>query len=129
MGRSARPSRWQDGHVNNSPAIDPYKRAEASAALRDDHTIDAWARRFALLSDPNRLRLLFCLHRAPKIAVTDLAAAVGMSDTSVSHALRLLRSNGWVTSRRVGRTVLYSLDDDTIHDMLHQLGATHAGDH
>ncbi|WP_222851623.1 ArsR/SmtB family transcription factor [Phytoactinopolyspora mesophila] len=114
--------------MNDVPAIDPHKRAEATAALRDDHTIDAWARRFALLSDPNRLRLLFCLHRAPGIAVSDLAVAVGMSDTSVSHALRLLRSNGWVRSERSGRTVLYSLDDDTIHDMLHRLGATHAGD-
>lgn len=108
--------------------MDPHKRAEAVAALSNDHEIDAWARRFALLADPNRLRLLFCLHRAPDIAVSDLAAATGMSDTSVSHALRLLRSSGWVKSRRAGRSILYSLDDDTIHDMLHRLGATHASE-
>ncbi|AYY12026.1 transcriptional regulator [Actinobacteria bacterium YIM 96077] len=112
--------------VPDVPAIDPAKRAEAAAALQEDHTIDEWARRFALLSDPNRLRLLFCLHRAPGIAVSDLAAAVGMSDTSVSHALRLLRSSGWVSSQRSGRAILYSLADDTIHDILHRLGATHS---
>lgn len=114
--------------VSELSAIDPHKRAEAAAALRNDREIDAWARRFALLSDPNRLRLLFCLHRAPGIAVTDLAAAAGMSDTSVSHALRLLRSSGWVTSQRAGRSILYWLDDDTIHEMLHRLGATHGSE-
>jgi DNA-binding transcriptional ArsR family regulator len=113
--------------VADLQAIDPGKRAEAAAALHDDHAIEEWARRFALLADPNRLRILFCLHRAPGIAVSDLAAVCGMSDTSVSHALRLLRSNGWVRFQRQGRTILYSLDDDTIHDMLHRLGATHAG--
>lgn len=114
--------------MSDIPVIDPRKRAEAAAALRDDHDINEWARRFALLADPNRLRLLFCLHRAPDIAVSDLAATVGMSDTSVSHALRLLRSSGWVTARRSGRTILYSLDDDTTHEILHRLGATHADD-
>nr|WP_040736955.1 metalloregulator ArsR/SmtB family transcription factor [Nocardia tenerifensis] len=88
--------------------------------------IEHWAGRFDLLSDANRLRLLVCLHHAPDISVSDLAAAVGMSGTAVSHALRLLRQQGWVSSAKQGRIVRYRLADDTIHDLLHWIGATHA---
>lgn len=109
-------------------AFDPERRAEAEAALSAAADIDGWAERFALLGDVNRLRLLFCLHRAPGICVSDLAAALGMSDTAVSHALRLLRERGWIRARREGKMIQYYLVDDTVHDLLHQVGATHAPD-
>lgn len=73
----------------------------------------------------NRLRLLLCLHHAPGICVTDLAIALGMTGTAVSHALRLLRSRGWVTAEREGRMVRYRLTDATVHELLHSIGATH----
>ena len=107
---------------------DSDKLTQAGAALRDDEAISGWAERFALLGDPNRLRLLFCLHRAPGICVSDLAQAVGMSDTAVSHALRLLRGRGWVRTQRDGRMIRYHLADDTVHDLLHGVGATHPGE-
>ena len=64
-----------------------------------------WAQRFDLLSDPHRLEILLCLHRAPGICVGDLAAALGRSENAVSQALRVLRQQGWVSSTRVGRSV------------------------
>lgn len=115
-----------DGGVNKTDALDPQLRAEAEAALLDADAIDGWSQRFALLGDPNRLRLLFCLHRAPGICVSDLAGALGMSETAVSHALRLLRGYGWIQSRRVGRMIQYWLVDETVHGLLHRVGATHA---
>lgn len=81
--------------------------------------------RFGLLSDVNRLRLLLCLHRAPDLAVSDLAAALGMSLTAVSHSLRLLRQSGWVTAVRDGKNMRYRLDDDVVHELLHSIGAQH----
>lgn len=106
--------------------IDAGKVEQAKASIGGaPGALLRWAARFAMLSDPNRLRLLIAIHAAPDIAVSDLAAATGMSDTAVSQALRLLRSQGWVTTRREGRTVLYALDDLTVHDMLHMLGAGH----
>lgn len=117
---------WDDGAVNKPAALDPQLRSEAEAALLDADSIDGWSRRFALLGDPNRLRLLFCLHRAPGICVSDLAGALGMSETAVSHALRLLRGYGWIRSRREGRMIQYWLVDETVHDLLHRVGATHA---
>lgn len=96
----------------------------ASSALADVDT-PGWAQRFDLLSDPHRLEILLGLHRAPGICVGDLATALGRSENSVSQALRVLREQGWVTSTRAGRTVNYRLEDETVHDLLHWIGARH----
>ena len=61
-----------------------------TSALADVDTT-GWTQRFDLLSDPNRLEILLCLHRAPGIFVGDLAAALGRSENAVSQALRVLR--------------------------------------
>jgi DNA-binding transcriptional ArsR family regulator len=97
----------------------------ATSALADVDTT-GWAQRFDLLSDPHRLEILLSLHRAPGICVSDLAAALGRSENSVSQALRVLRQQGWVTSTRVGRSVSYRLEDDIVHDLLHWIGARHS---
>lgn len=96
----------------------------ATSALADVDT-DGWTQRFDLLSDLHRLEILLCLHRAPGICVSDLAAALGRSENAVSQALRVLRQQGWVSSTRVGRAVSYRLKDDTVHDLLHWIGARH----
>ena len=104
---------------------DQMKVERASSALADVD-ITGWTQRFDLLSDPNRLEILLCLHRAPGICVGDLAAALGRSENAVSQALRVLRQQGWVTSTRVGRLVSYRLEDHIVHDLLHWIGAAHA---
>jgi DNA-binding transcriptional ArsR family regulator len=128
--KSAQMNRWEvkmSEALQEPRVIDPAKVEQAKAAIgADGEAVRRWAARFDLLSDPNRLRLLMAIHGAPNICVSDLAAATGMTDTAVSQALRLLRSQGWVTTRREGRMVLYALDDHTVHDMLHMLGAGHA---
>ncbi|MEV0354663.1 metalloregulator ArsR/SmtB family transcription factor [Nocardia sp. NPDC050697] len=92
----------------------------------DSTGIAGWAQRFELLADANRLRLLVWLHHTPDQNVTELAAAVGMSATAASHALRILRHQGWVTATRTGRIMRYRLTDETIHRLLHWIGAPHA---
>ena len=96
----------------------------ASSALAEVDT-SGWAQRFDLLSDPHRLEILLCLHRAPGIAVSDLAAALGRSENAVSQALRVLRGQGWVGNVREGRSVRYRLEDEIVHDLLHWIGARH----
>ncbi|MEW5812871.1 MAG: metalloregulator ArsR/SmtB family transcription factor [Actinomycetota bacterium] len=96
----------------------------ASSALAEVDT-SSWAQRFDLLSDPHRLEILLCLHRAPGISVSDLAAALGRSENAVSQALRVLRQQGWVSNTREGRSVRYRLDDEIVHDLLHWIGARH----
>ena len=101
--------------------IDPANYERAVEGLGDPAHVEPWARRFAVLADPSRLRLLVCIHYAGKICVSDLAMAAGMSDTAVSQALRLLRAHQLVTASRSGRVVHYELADDTVHDLIHHV--------
>lgn len=101
-------------------------KASAAASVLSDVDIAKWTMRFDLLSDPNRLEILLTLHRTPGTCVGDLAVAVGRSENAVSQALRVLRQQGWVTSARTGRQVSYQLQDHTVHDLLHWIGAAHS---
>ena len=100
---------------------------EAIAHLPDDDTLGDWSTRFALLADQTRLALLLCIHHAGEICVTDLAAATGVKDSTVSQSLRLLRAHGVVTTRREGRTIHYQLTDDVLRALLGQLSETANG--
>lgn len=65
---------------------------------------------FAALGDPTRLRVVAAL-AARELCVCDLAATLGLTQSAVSHQLRLLRDLGVVRPRRAGRLVYYALDD------------------
>lgn len=65
---------------------------------------------FGLLADPNRLRILSVLARN-ELCVGDLAIALGMSESAVSHQLRTLKSLRLVNYRRQGRHIFYQLLD------------------
>jgi DNA-binding transcriptional ArsR family regulator len=75
---------------------------------------------FTLLGDPTRVRLLSTLADADagELCVSDLAEAIHVPETSVSHALRLLRTAGVVRPRKAGRMVYSSLDDDHVRRLL-----------
>ncbi len=65
---------------------------------------------FGALADPTRARILYALATG-ELCVRDLALLVGVSESAVSHQLRLLRDRRLVRSRRVGTTIYYALDD------------------
>ncbi|NJK99884.1 MAG: winged helix-turn-helix transcriptional regulator [Spirulinaceae cyanobacterium SM2_1_0] len=71
---------------------------------------------FAVLADPNRLRLLAVLAER-ELCVCDLAALVKLSESAVSHQLRTLRDRRLVRYRKQGRKVYYSLKDQHIFDV------------
>lgn len=98
------------------PLIDDHRVCQAIAALPDDVAVRA--RRFALLGDPTRLAILISIRAAGPIAVTDLAVAVGLNDTTVSQALRLLRAEGVVSTEREGRVVRYSVTDSEVTELI-----------
>jgi ArsR family transcriptional regulator, lead/cadmium/zinc/bismuth-responsive transcriptional repressor len=74
------------------------------------------ARTFKALSDPTRVRLISALLNQ-ELCVYDLAAVLGMAQSAVSHQLRTLRDLRLVKSRRTGREIFYTLDDDHIRDL------------
>jgi ArsR family transcriptional regulator, lead/cadmium/zinc/bismuth-responsive transcriptional repressor len=76
------------------------------------------ADQFKLLGDPTRARILYALLEHGELNVTDLAEATDVPETSVSHALRLLRTAGIVRNRRAGRMIYYALDDAHVRIVL-----------
>ena len=91
----------------------------AGAPLLDDTSAAALAETFKVLGDPTRVRILDAVGRA-EVAVCDLAHALGLTQSAVSHQLRLLRSMRLVRSRRDGRHIYYRLDDDHIARLFKQ---------
>jgi DNA-binding transcriptional ArsR family regulator len=73
---------------------------------------------FRLLGDPTRVRLVDALTHGER-CVCDLAALVGLSESAVSHQLRLLRAARLVRVRRAGRLAFYSLDDHHVAGLVH----------
>jgi len=71
------------------------------------------------LAAPSRVRILGQLHRGPS-SVNELAEAVEMEPSAVSHQLRLLRHLGLVVGRREGRRVVYDLYDEHVGELLEQ---------
>jgi DNA-binding transcriptional ArsR family regulator len=69
------------------------------------------------LATPSRVRILGRLRAGPA-SVNDLAAAVQMEPSAVSHQLRLLRHLGFVVGHRDGRRVVYDLYDDHVAHLL-----------
>ena len=83
------------------------------AALLADSSASSLAETFKVLGDTTRVRILDALSRA-ELCVHDLASRVGISESAVSHQLRLLRGMRLVRPRRDGRLVYYTLDDQHI---------------
>lgn len=106
--------------------IDPEKVNRVRELLRDQGEVIELADVFSLLADPGRLRLLVALLEAGELCVCDLAATTEMTESAVSHALRLLRAHRVVSVSRRGRMAYYRLDDAHVR-MLLDLDLTHAG--
>lgn len=98
--------------------VDPERVHAVRDTLPSPEAVEQLAVVFGLLSDPSRVRLLSVLLEAGELCVCDLAAACGSSESSVSHALRLLRANRVVRVRRSGRRAYYSLADSHVRLLL-----------
>lgn len=78
-----------------------------------DESAAALAETFKVLGDATRVRILDALSRS-ELCVHEVALRVGMSESAVSHQLRLLRGMRLVRPRRDGRNIYYTLDDQHI---------------
>lgn len=72
---------------------------------------------FKVFGDSTRIRILYAL-KENELCVCDIANLLELTQTAVSHQLRVLKSSKLVKARRSGKTVFYSLDDDHIHSIL-----------
>lgn len=77
------------------------------------HTADLIARRFRVLGDPLRLRILGALEEGER-SVNGVVEAVGANQSNVSRHLRILRESGILRDRQAGNQVFYSIADPVI---------------
>ena len=103
--------------------IDEDKVHQAERALLDGLSATHLAATFKALADPTRVRIVSILAQT-ELCVCDLAATLGMTQSAVSHQLRLMRDLRLVKSRKEGRLVYYALDDEHIRDLF-QRGLEH----
>ena len=96
---------------------DLAKVRRAQEEMKPAEVVILLAETFRALGDPNRLRLVGML-AAQELCVCDLAAALGMSQSAVSHSLRVLRQLRLVRSRKASKTIYYRLDDQHIERLL-----------
>jgi len=108
--------------------IDPDQVCDATAVLANGEELRDTAAVLDALGDVNRLSILLALHHAGDLCVSDLAVSVGMSDSAVSHALRLLRAQRMVTAQRDGRLVRYRVDGELTRRLLDVVSARTVGD-
>jgi DNA-binding transcriptional ArsR family regulator len=87
--------------------------------LVDPSTAARLAQTFKALSDPTRVRIISVLVGC-ELCVHELAAALGMTHSAISHQLGTLRDMRLVKFRKEGRHVFYTLDDEHIHDLFRQ---------
>ena len=99
--------------------IDLSRVRKLRAELVAPDAVQGLADTFSALGDPTRVRILDALSHG-ELCVCDLAAVLGLSQSAVSHQLRLLRNLRVVRPRREGRIVFYSLDDQHIISIFKQ---------
>lgn len=100
--------------------------AAAQAVLPPDGQLAIVVEMFGALADPTRARILYAL-TSGELCVRDLAVLVGVSESAVSHQLRLLRDRRLVRSRREGTTIFYALDNHHLPVLFHE--AEYHADH
>lgn len=91
--------------------------------IPDKETMDQIADLFKGFADPTRVHILSLLAQR-ELCVTDIADMVAISQSAISHQLRLLKQMHLIKFRREGKNVLYSLADDHVKTIL-QMGLEH----
>ena len=91
--------------------------------LPDDEVLYELADLFRVFGDSTRIKILYALHD-DELCVQDIANAVQLSQSAVSHQLRVLKDSKLVRFRRDGKTIYYALDDDHVRSIL-SMGMDH----
>ncbi len=104
--------------------VDAGAVARVAKALPEAAAADRLTDIFRALADPTRVRLLLALSRE-SLCVCDLSEVAGVSESAVSHQLRMLRDLRLVSWDRDGKRAVYRLADDHVRDLL-SVGLAHA---
>lgn len=85
--------------------------------MPDETELYDLAELFKVFGDSTRIRILFVLFEA-EVCVCDLAQALNMTQSAISHQLKILKQNKLVKNRREGKSIFYSLADDHVRTII-----------
>ena len=94
--------------------------------MPDDDSLYDLSEVFRVFGDSTRIRILYALFES-ELCVCDLATLLGLTQSAVSHQLRILKDAKLVKFRREGKSIFYTLDDDHVRAIL-SLGMEHLSD-
>lgn len=103
-----------EGHT-----MDDMSLIELKENLNETREVVLLSNIFKSLSDPTRLKIIYLLSKS-SLCVCDIATILDMSQSSISHQLRVLRDSNLVKFKREGKLVIYSLDDDHVLRLFEQ---------
>jgi DNA-binding transcriptional ArsR family regulator len=115
-----------DTPISPPRPIDPAAVAAAQAELPGEELVSLVVQAFQALADPTRARILYALIGRP-LCVRDLAIVVGVSESAISHQLRLLRDRRIVKGRRDGNVIQYSVENHHLAALIRE--AEYFADH
>ena len=95
------------------------KVRRVSSLMPDDDELYDLAELFKVFGDSTRIRILYALFEAD-ICVCDLAETLGLTQSAVSHQLRILKQAKLVAGRREGKQIIYYLMDDHVRTIIAQ---------
>ena len=107
-----------DERITRNPGSGLTDQERIRAQIPDQDHLNAIAQFFSLLADPTRLQIVSAL-RVSELCVQEIAGTIALSVSAVSHQLRLLKTAKIVKSRRQGKMVYYTLDDDHVGQLIH----------
>ena len=87
--------------------------------MPDEDELYDLAELFKVFGDSTRIRILFVLFES-EVCVCDLAEALSMTQSAISHQLRILKQNKLVKNRREGKSIFYSLADEHVRTIIAQ---------
>ena len=99
--------------------IHPDRLDIVNSGMPEEEELYDLAELFKIFGDSTRIRILYVLFES-EMCVCDIAQLLNLSQSAVSHQLRLLKQSRLVKSRRDGKTVFYSLADDHVRTIIDQ---------
>ena len=99
------------------------KKSSIMENMPEDEYLYDLADLFRIFGDTTRIRILYSLFDG-ELCVNDISTVLGLTQSSVSHQLRILKDSKLVKFRRDGKSIFYSLDDDHVRSILN-LGMEH----
>ena len=103
--------------------VDPEKVEQCRKYMIGENEYDDMSMIFTMFGDSTRLKIMNALF-TNELCVSDLASLLQMSQSAISHQLRVLRTAGLIKVRRCGKSAFYSLDDDHVKKII-EMGFEH----